>query len=494
MAIHFRRSAIIAAFFFLIYLLFYRVMIVYDYSENIAGLEHTFIYATQLIMMRGSMYSDPEVHPYSLYQYTPLYFETVAAIANDVKDPRQIYIIGRWLNFIANVLSGLFVFFICFKGFKISRTAAIIAGIMSFSLYFAHSYAFRPDGAKTMFSLLSLLLIILNIEKVNRLQLLLAGLACTISFYFKQDGCLVGLMALIILGWHKNYKAILFFCVGSFSSLVAFSAFYLIRSGEDFYLNMAKGLQQGANFEWLSFLVKYYHCDLYILIIMMLGIWLGLRKAKPGKLEWSVLAVSVLYQAFGWLSAFKWGSTFAYLTEAFVLNCALFFVVIDKIELSEKNKSRLLLFGSMIFVVNGLISLDNHTWHRYWPKKSQRELNKERYERKAYAAKMFESKWLKEGDYYLCFDKGFNTFLPEHIVFSTYEVEYPNYMACNFNFHTLPNQIFDYSNLDDDIDQGKINYLISRDCNKIEKMFQPAELGYKKVDQIENYVVYQYSN
>ena len=456
---------------FFLFVLAKRIQIVYDYNENVEGLEHTFVFATQQNQNYGTIYFNPENFPYSIYQYVPVYFDLVSSLVNDTIDPRPIYIIGRWINLIANLFTAVFVFLFCGRIFKLDLLTSLTAALISFTFFYAHAYAFRPDSLKILLSFISLFLIVLGTIERKYMAILAGSFFGALCLFTKQDGFLLGFVCLIFFIYYKDFKACLYFILGYTFCLIILALIYIYPNAENFYLNVVVGLNQGISFDWFRLILRLYYQDLYLLIFTLsIIIWATLTTKSEGTFK-ALLLVTIVYLFFEIFGMLKWGSTFVYLSEAILLSFILATVCVVRLIRLYSQRSFILSSYFFFTMFLSLIFIDDDSMNRYWPDSEKLNANKDLYQKKLTIGNSLRENWLSTGDLILSFDKGLNNFISEYVIFGTYEVEYPDFMRCDFNYPFQPNRIFTYDQLFDDINAGKVQYLISRNCDQIERFF-----------------------
>lgn len=200
-------------------LLMLRACMVLSYSADLDGLEFYFVRLIQQLQQGKALYPDPQIFPYSICLYTPLYFYLLKGSAwllqiDAATQLHAVYILGRSLSLFF-VICQLGVSILLLR--KISGSPMqILVAISIFTLLLSgHVYAVRPDALKLFFFTLFLYFFLdylfFRDTWYNFLLCLFSGIA---AFLSKQDillhlGVCLGLALLLL----RN-RRILYLCAG----------------------------------------------------------------------------------------------------------------------------------------------------------------------------------------------------------------------------------------------------------------------------------------
>lgn len=169
------------------------------------------------------IYSNPEVLPLEVFQYTPLsQFPLIAyAYLLDDSSPYYLYwltVLGRLTSLLANILTVVFLYRLLRRGFQVNKHPAFATVVLCFATLTHSAFAIRPDAmtlAVTTAISVGMFEAIQN-ENTRRIWLL-SGLTA-IAVLFKQDAFFllfpVGLFLLIERKWTTLIGGILAFLVG----------------------------------------------------------------------------------------------------------------------------------------------------------------------------------------------------------------------------------------------------------------------------------------
>ena len=103
----------ISLFSFFIYLL-YRVMLIYYPQPDAGGVEGNIIYFVQRLLEGQPLYTDPELPPYAIAQYSPLYYYIVAGVSDllgfSADDLLPLYMVSRSVSLFLDLLFIVIIF------------------------------------------------------------------------------------------------------------------------------------------------------------------------------------------------------------------------------------------------------------------------------------------------------------------------------------------------------------------------------------------------
>jgi len=252
---------ICCALFFAFLLL--RLWILTTDTFDIGGIEQNVIYSTQVYLNKGILYWSPSNAPFSITQYTPLFYYLCAFTAKIVDGSKEydyqlLYNIGRSWNILFNLITAFLIFKIGRSIFSLSKNKAYFLLLLSFSLNSLLNYAARPDSLSDLFAILSIYCF-LYYQKKNQLNfstLFLTVLLTALSVFSKQSG----IQLIVIFGGYlfltRQWKSF-FITIGC--SVVIYGAFLLFFTNlySSFLENTVGGISNGVNFDWFfSYIVK----------------------------------------------------------------------------------------------------------------------------------------------------------------------------------------------------------------------------------------------
>ena len=300
-----------------------RYRILFLVHPDVGGIESNVIYAIQRYMAGYPLYANPEMAPYSITQYSPLYYRIVAACGYVAQltpdDVLGVYRTSRVVSLIANVVYAVLLFTLS-RQFHLTVKISLIVAMAAFVLIPPQAYS-RPDSVYNALVIATLYAGLRAIRAIqsgreNRWLALTIGLAA-LAVATKQTGLV---LLLIVPGYYALFRGQWPKAIGIGIATMLVALVFLVglmpeHNPTILYANVIKGVNQGV--DWASFknnIIDHYlrPFSLYNSIGLPLSIWLMLRAGPAHRwLGWSVL---VLF-AFALLSSMKWGSALNYFTE-----------------------------------------------------------------------------------------------------------------------------------------------------------------------------------
>ncbi|GAB4046258.1 glycosyltransferase family 39 protein [Spirosoma litoris] len=300
-----------------------RYRLIFFVSSDIGGIESNAIYSIQRYMAGYPLYANPEIAPYSITQYSPIYYRIVAAIGYlagvELDDTLGIYRLSRLVSLVANGFYAVLLFALG-KRFSLTTKASMAIAISAFVLLPPQAYS-RPDSLYILWVIATLYAVVRAIQTEQKKPEFswLAGAVglAALAIATKQSGivlpfAVVGYYVFVNGHWLKGL--VLGGCIG-LTGLVFLIGFMPEHDPILLYANIINGVNQGV--DWSSFkinIVDHYFrtFSVHIAIGLPLCIWL-IRQTKADYrwLGWSVL---VLF-GFSLSTSIKWGSALNYFTE-----------------------------------------------------------------------------------------------------------------------------------------------------------------------------------
>jgi len=475
-----------ASAFILICLLIFRFALIFSFNAEFCGIDNNFVYSVQRLMQGFDLYTDPEQLPYAINMYTPFYFSISAFIGNifhiNPDEPINIYRLCRSVSLVCDITTCVFLFrilsfrfkatiettlltlsifaaIICFWGFTFSRTDSMVLTFYASVIYFLTSPKIE--------------------EKKTLLVIALLSMACIFS---KQSGIVVPLIVISWLWFQTNIKSILFyllFFVIIFAGMIA-----LYRYGMNytyFFDNTVKAIQNSISLPWFySYVFKQalnslWILPFYIAILICLKEWT--KENKEGK---ALFTIYIIQFFFSFVISLKIGSSVGYFTECLFLALLIitrYFINNKDLHLSKKA------FG---FLIPLILLFTFHTIAQgYFFYLQKRNEKKELYTKQKEIRDYLQPKL---GTHFV-----FNLYNPNNSFFKTLfsrTLAAPNldilYLA------TIPDGTFDYSNLEKDLNNGNISFLISSVDEPVTSFFNMSLLNYKKDTVINGIAIYKF--
>lgn len=301
-----------------------RLLIIFSKGTDIAGIEQNVIYSVQVLMDSGKLYFFPSDLPFSITQYTPLYYYLCSFTAYltgfDPTDIPSLYVIGRIWSLLFNFITAIFIFKIGNNLLKLHKNTSYLLFLMSFVYAFAHNFAVRPDSLQDMLGIASLYFFMKYYHKLdsgnhNTGLLALVTLLTALSFFAKQSGLQ---FIIIFLGFSILNKDWRTFIKLSLLSLVIYGTLMLFFRimYPSFLHNIFGGVANGINIDnYIKFILtkNLFILTVWPLIILTLFIFIKNNTIFKGNTTERLLSLAALGSLiFAAVTALKMGSTVQY--------------------------------------------------------------------------------------------------------------------------------------------------------------------------------------
>ena len=143
---------------FLIFLL-YRILLIKTVQTDLGGIENAVVYFIQRSLAGISIYTDPELAPYSINQYGPLYYmlaHFAGSIAGtDPDDVLSVFMLNRTISLVLNILYVSVIILIASHIFSLGTRKSMAAAVICFIFLEITSFA-RTDSLKHFLIFLSI--------------------------------------------------------------------------------------------------------------------------------------------------------------------------------------------------------------------------------------------------------------------------------------------------------------------------------------------------
>lgn len=302
-----------------------RMLIIFIRVPDLAGVEQNVIYGIQVFLDNGELYKSPANAPFSIIQYTPLFYYLCGYTAKlfgftNSHDLQLLYVIGRSWSIVFNVVSALFLYKIARNVLSISKTGAYFIVLSSFAILFSINFAARPDSLCDAIGIASIYAFLRYLQKPKStnswLLLLLVVVLSALAVFAKQSGIQ---LIIIFLGF-----CILTWNIGDFLKMFLFSlfvygffVFLFMYRYPYFFENVIMGLANGINFDgyFSSYVLfnKVFFTTGWLLIVYATYFIFKKKSLFKGSPEIRLLAISLLGSfIFATVTAFKNGSRAQY--------------------------------------------------------------------------------------------------------------------------------------------------------------------------------------
>jgi len=487
-------------------LLILRGWIVCSKGTNLGGIEQNVIYNTQCLLNGTPLYTPPSTLPFSITQYTPLYYYINALTARITglgpDDVQGLYIIGRIWNVLCNLGTAWIIFQIAFRIFGLSRLRSWILFVASFGLLYDLNFAVRPDSLCDMLGAASIYCFLRNQAGPKSFTLLaLAVLLSALATFSKQSGIQViliyGAFCLLTREWRTLISAILL-------SVVIYGAMlgWCLLKFPSYLENVVGGVENGISLSrYLNWIIFNKHIIITVWPLTALVTYLCIRNrasfTQHGSL--GLLASFVVGTlAFASVTALKSGASAQYYVLFVNLAMVLVMIGLSNYHYSLRLYQAYLLLSVVYFS------------HADWTLIQDNSV-KSRSERRRKAASMTAS-FIKEADSgrnggYVLVDisvspgdyvpnrQALNNFLFRKCLVPQMDI---------MEFASIPVKVLGYAGLDSMLKTGKIEYIIEngeQSTHEAEVKFNilpdlPQELKqhYTLAKDFDGYDVYKWDN
>jgi len=369
----FRSEAFLQALFLLIAGVFLflnlgsKFILARSYVPELGGFERNVIWGVQQILAGNPLYTNPDLPPFSMIQYMPLYYYLMAFLGKmagiQAGDAHAVYVLCRGFNLFTSVLLCSGIFLSMRKSFQTALLPAAGFAAFAFLLLEPFTLSGRPDMLKSFFFLLQVLLLCSG--KFSRLRTLipLSLLLSLLCFLCKQDGitAFAVLPAALFLG--RQWKALLLYILSA-SGFLAFVLLVLQSSFDgNFFSNVLGALQNGISISWFmsvfgGFFVRY-------AFLFAPALVLSYEFVQEKSLRFRIAGSAFLLAFFPpLLASLKYGSGPNYFQEAMLLACLFYGISFHK--LAEASwfrfrESRILFILLFFLLAAGMSSLNSIT-------------------------------------------------------------------------------------------------------------------------------------
>lgn len=477
---------------FLFYFL-YRVLLLFYPHPDSGGVEGNVVYFIQRILDHQPLYPDPEQAPFAIAQYGPLYYYLVAAIGRitgtGAAEVQDIFLTGRFVSLVLNVVMMLVVFRICRNVFSVSIRAAITAAVTSFIFLTITSFA-RPDSLYHVFSLGSIGFL-LKAEKTGYKKgiLLLSAFLAVMALFTKQTGVVLPLITGSWLIWNKKYRQLFLY---SFIYLVATGAALMIidqaESLTAWYRNTIQGVNNGISPGWylVNFLKQLFYGPGIVLIPAFFLIIVLVRNERRNVHQLSGYILIMLFLMLN-LIGLKLGSVPGYLTEwwvmLFVLLAVYWPIITKAFTVVQKQLPAAVALTVLLIKMTGVLAQLQEKWQAARSPQRLAAFRKEEEVAQRVLA------LLNKDESYTVFT---NLYTPEsylsNLLFRHALVPQLEIVSLS----TYPQKRYDYSALRNGLQQGTIRLMLVKDKANATRFFDISLDKYVLIDSVNNVYLYQY--
>ncbi|UFH55091.1 glycosyltransferase family 39 protein [Spirosoma sp. KNUC1025] len=173
--------------------IYIRLKTIFLVNPDIGGIESNIVYSVLRMLSGYPLYDNPEIAPYAITQYSPIYYYLTVGVAQlsglTPDDVYYVYIVGRCISLVFN---GIYAWGIYQLARKVASPTSIsvLVSLVAFCLLPPQSYA-RPDSQYNAFVVWTLLAVIrwMNSDRNKSLlfSTILVALLAAIALFCKQS-------------------------------------------------------------------------------------------------------------------------------------------------------------------------------------------------------------------------------------------------------------------------------------------------------------------
>ena len=466
-----------------------RIHLVTAYIPELGGIESNVIYSVQRILDGYPLYTDPAHPPYSITQYTPLYYYLCWCISKvlhvDVANVHQVYILSRSVSLVLNLLFAGTAFVILRDIFRVGKGLSFIAFSYVFVYLDEESFS-RPDSLYNLLVLVTIGLFLKSLierESVpSRGYLIAASLSSVVTIFAKQSGIYLPVILLFFTVFYlKNFRWTLI----SFSTMIlSFSGLFFLSSGghvDAFLQNTVQGVNNGASLGWFAerIMIEHFQKERFINIV---GLFLGFYYLATGPAKaHTFLGLAILGSfAFALVTSVKIGAAPNYFTEFIALTVMAASVFVTShgigIESDPARKKLSAHYQPLFLLVFVLFTLPPRFAGKFAKKvvEINHEGEQEYLSNQAIARYLYETEQLQPDDQVFVtthVEDYLNKFLYRNVIFPHKEIVVAN-----------PPGAYDYSAFKQGLENGEVDYVIA-DLRKghVDTVGQTVRIDYRFV-------------
>ena len=450
-------------------MLILRIHLITAYIPEIGGVESNVIYSLQRVLAGYPLYTDPAAAPYSITQYTPLYYLLCWLVGMvfqvDAANVHQVYELSRSVSLLLNLGFFFSTLVISRNIFRIGKGLSFVVATYAFVYLDEESFS-RPDSLYNLLFLVTIGLflkaLLQNKQRPSFKYLVGASVASVLTIFAKQSGIYLPVLLLVFIGFYL--RSLRWMLVASFTMLLAFIGLFLLSSNGDAYVflqNTVQGVNNGTSLTWFAkrIMVEHFQKER---VVNVCGLFLGLYYLATGTDNVKkFLGFSLLGSfAFAFVTSFKIGAAPNYFTEFIVMAfiaAAVFITsngfVANQVRLPHRgrldNYKPLLLLLFVLFtlpprlagkIVKKVVEVHNAGLHEYMSSQ-------------AVAQFLYEDEGLKPHEQVFVLthvEDYLNKFLFRNVIFPQKEIVMAN-----------SPDVYDYTCFRQGLDQGQVSYVVA---------------------------------
>lgn len=432
------------------------------------------IYGIQSLMQSGQLYFHPENAPYALIQYTPLYYYICVGLAHIFHvlptDVFEIIVLAKIFCIFCNFLSAYIFSWWLKDYFKVPKLISWIGGGLTLLFLTSHFYT-RVDSLFLLFWISTIYCLFKYVDQPSVILLWIIATISVLNFFIKQNSLsTIAFVILCLYSLGSRKTAFYFLLKIAMIGILCLSLMLLKENIYFFYLNIFKGIKNGVNLDFVSFLKK----NTLFWLFLLAFCYEAIRRFRQGDsfrspIEWAI----VFFSLEAGFSLFKVGSSVNYLVPVELLIFGLFIGNLWGAN-AIKKETKTVYFWAIVFII---VSAFYENTMLLYQDLQFKKLYRDNYFSQKELANYLEMQLKKEGNKKVLFLDHHNyltNFLMNKIVFPTLS---PTYQC----YHANPT-LFNYSSFENQLKRGEIAYIVAPSSESPPFIF----LGYKLAPYIED--------
>lgn len=475
-------------------LLIVKIYFSLSFLPDISGSETSTIFPVQFLSDDKPIYTDPELPPFRLTQYTPLYFILTSFLFDLTgwapEEVHKVFLVSRFSSIGLTLLTVLVIFLLISRIAKQKSVYALLAACFIFQILgFWFLTSSRPDSLLVLLTSLYLCAVFKAIlsEQENSIWWILAIFISVTAFFVKQSGAIHSIALAAFCVYQYRWKLLIRLIM---SGILFFVIYYIILptgSIPEFISNTVGGVANSTSPGWFytwtleKLLLQFAPLLALNFVITIFSIF----NSESSFLRFLSIS-SLLFFVFATATAFKIGAGVGYYQDYLIV--AVVQIVLFFTESSQKSHFQTS-FHKLILALYLVFVCLHCTLFVYMSYSSQpAEVYLSRYiEQRKVADYLSKERKLTDQDWvYVSEAQDFHGYYIKHFLFRNVLVPFSDLV-----YLTSQNKTFNYSGFKKMVMDKKVRYVIARKGDIPQNI-----LGYKfqdlrKIKSIESYDIYE---
>ena len=472
-----------------------RIALIFSYEGHLAGIDNNFDFPVIRYLAGYPIYPDPNVYPFVVNPYAPLYFIVSKWIASSLhihaENVISVYRVTRSVAFVADAGTCYVLFLLLKKVAKCTRQTAIIAIAFFYTIICYLGYTFnRSDCLFLFFNSCTFFILLSNKPGGKIIKPLLLSILVVLTIFSKQNGITLILLIPLWLMLNRNFIHLILFIL--FTTILLSSTFWYFQyvfTDHTFALHIVNALKNRIDPRW--FYIYIFKLMATSPLILPLAVALVITIKSLALNHHSFLSkLGILYAVqliFVTGLSLKWGSSLGYFNESFFTS---FLVISVCFTAAHNQASHWQSAGILTYLYPVLLIFIIHaTTQMYFYFLNGRAKNEAHYNEQLTVSRYLKKEIGDKNNYVLDLNAPDVNFF-KNILYK--ESAAPNFDAVDCC--TLPDHIFDYRELVNGLQNGKIRFLIEKKGKREESLWNINLDRYKMDTTMFEYSIYKFDN